>query len=128
MNCPDELRADFQQFYHLNVDDLGRAFSVRHAAALAAQLPAGARCPGRAEPSASLTPSEIFLEAIEYNTHVLWWQNSKDGQKNRNKPKPAGLGRPRKRKGVGKGVPLDELSSLLSRPRKDVMPDGERAG
>lgn len=39
----DELRADMQQFYGLNIDGMGSAFSVAHGAALAAQLPPGAR-------------------------------------------------------------------------------------
>lgn len=40
---PDELRADFQQTYNLNLDDMGDGYSVAHAAALAEMLPAATR-------------------------------------------------------------------------------------
>lgn len=107
---------------------MGRAYSVPHAAALAAQLPAGARSPAAASPDAAFTPAEHLLEAIEYNTHVIWWQKTKEGKKNRRRPQPAGIGRRAKPKGAGKPVDVDELPALLARPRKDVMRDGQRAG
>lgn len=37
------MRADFQQFYGLNLDEMGGAYSIGHAACLAAQLPYGSR-------------------------------------------------------------------------------------
>lgn len=37
---PDELRADFQRFYGLNLDDLGTGYRCMHAAALVAHMPA----------------------------------------------------------------------------------------
>lgn len=40
---PDELRADFQQHYGLNLDDMGGPYGIGHAACLAAQLPPGSR-------------------------------------------------------------------------------------
>lgn len=36
---PDELRADFQQTYNLNLDDMGDQYTVAHAASLAQMLP-----------------------------------------------------------------------------------------
>lgn len=35
---PEELRADLQRQYHLNIDDMGRSYSCRHAAECAAHL------------------------------------------------------------------------------------------
>lgn len=35
---PDQLRADFQQYYGLNLDEMGGAYGIGHAACLAAQL------------------------------------------------------------------------------------------
>lgn len=59
---PDELRADFQQHYGLNLGELGGAYGIGHAACLAAQLPPGSRTlaawraaagqPGRAQGTA----------------------------------------------------------------------------
>lgn len=43
----EELRADMQQVYGLNIDDMGEAFSPWHAASLAAQLPRGSRVHSR---------------------------------------------------------------------------------
>lgn len=37
------MRADFQQFYALNLDEMGGAYGIGHAACLAAQLPFGSR-------------------------------------------------------------------------------------
>ena len=37
------MRADFQQFYALNLDEMGGAYGIGHAACLAAQLPYGSR-------------------------------------------------------------------------------------
>jgi hypothetical protein len=37
------LRADFQQWYGLNLDDMGGDYSISHAACLAAQLPGDSR-------------------------------------------------------------------------------------
>ena len=38
-----ELRADFQQFYGLNIDRMGADYSILHAADIAVQLPYEAR-------------------------------------------------------------------------------------
>ena len=35
---PDQLRADFQQVYGLNLDEMGGGYGIAHAACLAAQL------------------------------------------------------------------------------------------
>lgn len=41
--APAHLRADFQQFYNLNIDDMGERYSLAHASDCAALLPAEAR-------------------------------------------------------------------------------------
>lgn len=40
---PDELAADMQQVYGLDVDRMGHGFTASHAAALCSQLPRGSR-------------------------------------------------------------------------------------
>lgn len=47
--APAHLRADFQQFYHLNLDDMGERYSLLHAADCAAMLPYQARIWGQLE-------------------------------------------------------------------------------
>lgn len=85
---PDELRADFQQYYGLNIDGMGSDYSYPHAAVLMTQLPHGSRLGRRLNPDNEWEDAVYFLAAIEYDLRVLAWQNTKDAQRNRNKPKP----------------------------------------
>ena len=84
---PEELRADLQRFYGLDIDRMGLDYSVAHAAACAANLPRDAACVRAVSPEAAWSDETYLLSAIEYDLRVLAWQNSKDGAKNRNKPK-----------------------------------------
>lgn len=85
---PDELRADFQQYYGLNLDDMGNGYSYAHAAVLVAQLPIGSRLLSKMDPRASWTQSEYLLSLIEYDLRVLAWQRTRDAERGQNKPKP----------------------------------------
>ena len=84
---PDELRADFQRFYGLNLDGMGIEYSTAHAAALAANLPRESATVRAVVPEAAWSDETYLLSAIEYDLRVLAWQNSKDGAKGRNRPK-----------------------------------------
>lgn len=84
-NYRDELEADFRQFYGLDLNDLGRSFSLRHAAVLAAQLPVEARVTRNIEPNLSWSPETWLLRRIEHLFSLyLYSQNKNRGQK----PKP----------------------------------------
>lgn len=83
----DELRADFQQFYGLGIDGMGTAYSLNHAAVLAAQLPTESRCYKSEHPEAVWTVGDYLLADVAYGLQVLAWQNSKDGAKGINRPK-----------------------------------------
>lgn len=85
--CPDELRADFQEHYHLNIDGMGCDYTVSHAAALAAQLPLGSRCVRHDNPQAEWTQGEYILAEVAYGIALLVWMQTKDGQKGVNRPK-----------------------------------------
>lgn len=85
---PCELRADFQRFYGLNLDDIGTAYSYLHAADLTACLPRESSTVRAESPALEWTDSEYLLWSIEYSLRILRWQNTKDGQKGSNKPKP----------------------------------------
>lgn len=80
---PDELRADVQQVYGLDVDRWRRN-PIRFAT-LAAQLPPDARVNG------GVGYVTVLLHNIEYEVRVLAWQRTKDGEKGRNRPKPVQL-------------------------------------
>ena len=85
---PAELRADFQQYYGLNIDGMGVDFSMLHAADLAAQLPHDSRTFRAENTELEWTDRDYMLWSIEYSLRVLRWQPTKDGQKDRNKPRP----------------------------------------
>lgn len=85
---PDELRADFQQYYGLSIDGMGGDYPIAHAAALASQLPSTSRVAKALNPDNEWDDATYLLSAIEYDLRVLIWQKTKDAQKNRNKPKP----------------------------------------
>lgn len=82
----DELRADFQRYYGLDLDGMGSDYSVAHAAALASNLPRESATVRAVVPEAAWSDETYLLSAIEYDLRVLIWQNSKDGAKNRNRP------------------------------------------
>ena len=83
---PCELRADMQQYYGLDLDGMGVAYSHAHAACCAAQLPAGARVwRGTA---AEWGTAEYLLASVEHSLRVIAWQNTEDAAKRRNYPKP----------------------------------------
>lgn len=80
------MRADFQQYYGLNLDGMGHGYSIEHAACLAAQLPRESRTIRAISPAAAWGWTENLLANIEYWLHVLAWTKTKDGEKGRNKP------------------------------------------
>ena len=71
---PDELRADFQQFYGLNLDRMGADYTRLHAAALCVQLPRESRLVRAMDPSAAWGDSEYIARAMEHTLRVLSWQ------------------------------------------------------
>lgn len=85
---PDALRADFQQYYGLNIDGMGEDFSHSHAASLMLQLPSSSRVSRKLNPDNEWDDATYLLSAIEYDLRILIWQKTKDAQRNRNRPKP----------------------------------------
>ena len=79
-----QLRADLQQFYGLNYDDMGSGYSYEHAAALVANLPRSSRIAAICNAACEWDDSEYLLYAIEYNLRVISWQLGGGG----NHPKP----------------------------------------
>lgn len=83
---PDELRADLQQFYGLDLDRMGEAYTAAHAAALVRMLPRESRLARVESPALEWSEAEYLLARIEHTLRVLAWQRSKDGQHGRNYP------------------------------------------
>lgn len=83
-SCPDELEADFQQYYGINFEDAFEDYSVRHVSTLAAQLPETSRCLG------SITDHEWtqqmqMLANIEHELRILIWIQENQGSKRKSK-------------------------------------------
>lgn len=117
---PDELRADFQQFYSLNLEGMGRTYTTFHAASLLTQLPEGSRVARALDPDAAWTMDRQLLAVIANDLNWLVWSQTKDGQKGRRKPKPIGPKGEQKAKDKGrklKGMSMtsDELLAELAR-------------
>lgn len=122
---PDELRADFQQHYGLNLDEMGGSYGIGHAACLAAQLPKDSRTFVAADPLCEYaSATNRLLAQIEYHTHAGWYVHTEDARKERNQPQfLMGLCG---NTGTTQGEPLsiDEYMEILARPRKEVQHGG----
>jgi len=89
---PDELLADFQQTYRI---DLWRADWegadagwVAHMAALAAQLPRDSRLVRAMAPAASNSPELHMLRRMELNQRLWHWAHTKGAESGANEPQP----------------------------------------
>lgn len=87
MKWPVELRGDFQQFYGLNFNDAGTAFSYEYAADLVVTLPRESRIARAVNPANEWSAAEYMLANIEYAATWLAWSKTKDAKHNTNKPK-----------------------------------------
>lgn len=86
--CRDELTADFQQYYNLDLNQIGKTFSVMHAAVLATQLPTNSRTFAKEWPEMTWSEDTYLLSRLEHLMRIQIWSQSKDAQKGRNFPEP----------------------------------------
>lgn len=118
----DELEADFQQYYNLDISQVPR----QRAARLLFQLPQNCRTFCKIEPANQWGWNEILLNKATYALDILAWQNTQDATKKppRNVPKPFMPDFMRnvdKTRAINKDTVLmdvDEMREFLSRPRK----------
>lgn len=73
---PDALRADFQHYYNLDLDNLGTTIRVRRAADLAANLPTQAVTWARLDPHMAWDTSTQLLALIADYTGFTAWTRS----------------------------------------------------
>lgn len=112
--CPDELRADMQQYYGLNIDGMGVDYSYAHAAVLVSQLPSNSRVCKFINPDAEWTEETALLASIDYSLRWLMWSRTKDAQHDRNHPELVKT--PSERKAArerGMHVDLDLVRAVL---------------
>lgn len=116
--CPDEMRADFQQYYGLNLDGMGRDYSYAHAAVLLSQLPRESRVARYIEPDAAWSEDTVLLASIDYWVRWIAWTKTKDAKHDRNHPEPVKT--PSERKAArerGAHVDLDLVRAVLGEMR-----------
>lgn len=93
---PDELMADFQQTYGLDLWALGVEAEdtcprVLRAAALAYQLPRTSRTWVAMDPTNGNQTVEYLLRQMEHNQRMWAWAHSKDAKSGANEPDPLPL-------------------------------------
>lgn len=116
---PGELRADFQQYYGLNIDDMGVLYTHSHAAELAAYLPKGCRTRAAVHPCDEWSEELYILSSIEYSLRVLAWQNTDAAKKGLGKPKP--LRTPAQTAEIERRIEdtdIEHVSKMLGIPRE----------
>ena len=118
------VRADFQQFYGLNIDGMGRDFSTTHAADLLVELPGESRIKRTYGGDGTWDFDRLLASLTVDALNLIVWQRTKDGQKGRNRPKPI---TPQPKAGGrnigGASMSIEELNEILSRSR-GVIEDG----
>ena len=82
------LRADFQQYYGLNIDGAGISYPLRHAADLAACLPREARCARALDPAAAWGDSEYLLALVADAARDLFWLLADSKHRESTRPRP----------------------------------------
>lgn len=118
----DELEADFQQYYNLDISQVPRARAAR----LLYQLPQNCRTFCKIEPANQWGWREILLNKANYTLELLAWQNTQDATKKppRNIPKPfipdfmRNVDKTRTMSKDSVALDVDDMREFLSRPRR----------
>lgn len=85
--CPLELRSDFQQYYHLDLDELLGTFQFERIDVLARSLPIESRTVRRLFPQSRWGDTEHLLALIADNLAFLRYEQS-SGRGGKPKPLP----------------------------------------
>lgn len=121
----DQLEADFQQYYNLDVEQV----PAPRAARLMFQLPRTGRVFTILDPTNHWGWLEVLLNKLNYNVEILAWQNTKDAQKKppKNAPKlyvPEFMQDVLGAKAMTKDaapMKVKDMKAYLARPRKPVQ-------
>ena len=120
---PDELRADLQETYGIDIEAaMAGAHSCPHVASLVSQLPLDARVHVAIEPDAKWTQRDVLLANLVNLLSGLIWGMS-DKRKRGSAPKPIGpsyMTREQMRSLPALSMSADELLKELSKPREAV--------
>lgn len=118
---PDALRADFQRFYHLDLDEIGHTIRPLRAADLAAWLPDEARIWGQIDPRAQWDTTRHLLANIADAAAFLAWTKTKEaarkGARWKNQIQRPGTNEHPKTAITGTATTVDDLRRRLALPR-----------
>ena len=70
-----------RQYYGLDLADAGRTYDLRTAGCLCAQLPSDSRVRRRMSGD-GWSEAERLLALVRQSVDVIWWQRTRDGQRN----------------------------------------------
>jgi hypothetical protein len=116
----EQLRADLQQYYSIDMDDAMRgAHSVHHISCLLVQLPPDARIRTVTDPDSYWTLNDTLLASVLNSVNSLIYGMS-DKQKRGRKPDligPSWMRRKQMHSLPARALPVDELKRILSKPR-----------
>ena len=123
---PAQLRADFQQYYGLNLDGMGRGYTAMHAADLAVMLPSDSRTYLAIDPENSWTlEAQLSADMVNAARDLVWLEA--DAKRRRsNRPKPIGpkVSAPNP---DAEAIDADDYLETLERLREEAA-SGDRAG
>lgn len=107
-----------QEYYGLNLDDMGEAYTPWHAGSLLMQLPVGARLRGTGPARPEWSLSERMLSLIEYDLRAIAWSlgGGKGAKPQPIRPETGGKG-PCRQPGVT-AMAAEDLEAAL-KPRKE---------
>jgi len=108
-----ELRADFQQYYGLNLDDMGKDYTVFHAACLAAMLPGESRVMRSVDPAFEWGLDQMLIAAVANAARSIAWAMSGGREADR----PELLLPPGRRDGDIEAIDADDYMAELARLR-----------
>ncbi len=85
MEYPDEVRADLQRYFGLNIEHMGTEFSCWQAAACLRCLPLGSALLAKVNPAAQYTRAELYLHGLldaAAGKHLPFpWENDETREK-----------------------------------------------
>lgn len=117
----DELRADLQETYGIDIDDaMGGRHTARHIAALVVQLPPNARIRVAEDKDCLWTLSDVINVGLLNSFRMFTWGMS-DPKKRGNQPEligPEWLKRKNSRSLPARVLSVNELMNVLAMPRR----------
>lgn len=106
-----------------SLSQVGGLITWHDAWLLAAHAPAGSPLATVLDPRLAWTPTDWWMQSVEYSLRWLVWSKTKDGQKNRRRPEPRPAPKaPKETKADPNLMVMDttELDAFLKRPRTAI--------